>query len=275
MANKKRPNRKGTYDVGSNQYQNKGKYKVKGLAKGQPTKSTKPKKPLNPSFEQGEPRAFMGFTPQRPGDYAPHLRQKWKDVDKTIDKLEAEKGFPISLDYVSLGGWIDEETGKPLIETSKIYSLGTTDKKAIEYVARTLANKYNQDSVIIITPNANGKDEWVEWDKQLSANQLVKLVDDGIVDGFTATKNKFCIVAYGKNKQRQKRRVNEVFNLKPNLELRVDTDFIKKDRSVDAIAIDKKLRKKNERYGIKYGTDPPDYDEWLKHGVIQNSKFKT
>jgi hypothetical protein len=46
---------KGTYDIGSNQHEKKGKYKVKGLAKGQTAKTTKPKKPLNPSFESVEP----------------------------------------------------------------------------------------------------------------------------------------------------------------------------------------------------------------------------
>jgi hypothetical protein len=36
---------KGTYDIGSNQHEKKGKYKVKGTQKGQSAKTTKPKKP--------------------------------------------------------------------------------------------------------------------------------------------------------------------------------------------------------------------------------------
>jgi hypothetical protein len=46
---------KGTYDIGSNQHEKKGKYKVKGLAKGQTAKSSKPKNPLDPSFDKSEP----------------------------------------------------------------------------------------------------------------------------------------------------------------------------------------------------------------------------
>jgi hypothetical protein len=71
---------KGTYDIGSNQHEKKGKYKVKGLAKGQTAKSTKSKKPLNPSFDKAEPN-YDEMETNRWGDKRYTLNGKLHRID--------------------------------------------------------------------------------------------------------------------------------------------------------------------------------------------------